>query len=655
MPENRIVANGLSRRSLLRTAVSMPLTSRVLAAQGSSTVVAGSTLDPRTIPKYVTRLAALPAMPMWSSYGGVDYYLIGIRQFSQQVLPLNLPKTVVWGYGSPRSPATFHSPACTIEARVGRPVQVMWANQLVDGSGRFLPHLLPVDPTLHWANPPGGRQGRDSHPTFASTPGPYTGPVPVVTHLHGAHVTEESDGYPESWYLPPAWDIPGGYARVGSSHDRHRAMAADQFGAEWSPGTAVYRYANDQSAGTLWFHDHTLGMSRLNVHAGLAGFYLLRGGARDLPPGVLPGPAPGADDRPGIRYHELSLVVQDRSFNRDGSIFFPDGRAFSGDVPPAGPFVPASDIPPIWNPDTFGNTMVVNGRTWPVLSVEPRRYRFRLLNACNARTLLLKIVANPLAPRPAPAALPCWQIGADGGFLPRPVQTDQLLCAPAERVDVIVDFTSLPAGTELFLINEGPDGMFMGGSPGKGLTPADPATTGQVMKFVVTQQSTRDTSVPPAQLSLPRLPSLGQSRRTWRISLTERHSTANPAAAVSYLLGTVAADGTPKPLTWADDVTERPALRTTETWELANFTGEAHPIHLHQVQFRVTGRQPLAGGGPGRGPESGETGVKDTVIAYPNEITRIDARFDISGRYVMHCHILDHEDNEMMRPIQPGG
>jgi bilirubin oxidase len=161
--------------------------------------------------------------------------------------------------------------------------------------------------------------------------------------------------------------------------------------------------------------------------------------------------------------------------------------------------------------------------------------------------------------------------------------------------------------------------------------------------------------VPPAQLSLPRLPSLGPSRRTWRISLTERRSTAQPAAAVSFLLGTVAADGTPKPLTWADDVTERPALRTTETWELTNFTGEAHPIHLHQVQFRVTGRQPLGAAAPGRGPEGGETGEKDTVIVYPNEITRVDARFDIPGRYVMHCHILDHEDNEMMRPIQPGG
>jgi len=655
MPEKRIAANGLSRRSLLRTAVSMPLTSGILATGGNYTAVVGSTLDPRTIPKYATRLAVLPAMPMWSSYGGIDRYVIGVRQFSQQVLPPNLPKTVVWGYGSPRNPATFHTPAFTIEAQVGRPVRVMWANQLVDASGRFLPHLFPVDPTLHWANPPGGGRGRDSRPVFSSTPGPYTGPVPIVTHLHGAHVTEESDGYPEAWYLPPAWDIPVGYATVGSYHDRYRAVAADRFGAEWSQGSAVYQYANDQSAGTLWFHDHTLGMTRLNVHAGLSGFYLLRGGARDLPPGVLPGPAPGGDDRPGIRYHEIPLVVQDRSFNRDGSIFFPASRAFTGDTPPTGPFIPVTDVPPIWNPDSFGNTMVVNGNTWPVLPVEPRRYRFRLLNACNARTLILKIVANPLAARPAPAALPWWQIGADGGFLPRPAETDQLLCTTAERVDVIVDFTSVAVGTELFLINEGPDGPFSGGSPGKGLTPADSATTGQVMKFVVTPLASRDTSVPPARLSLPPLPPLGPSRRTWRISLNEQHSTSSPKVTVSHLLGAVAADGTAKPLSWAAEVTERPALRTTETWELANFTGEAHPIHLHQVQFRVTGRQPLAGSGPGRPPESGETGVKDTVIVYPNEITRIDARYDIPGRYVMHCHILDHEDNEMMRPIQPGG
>jgi FtsP/CotA-like multicopper oxidase with cupredoxin domain len=631
----------------------MPLTSRILSTPVGVTPVAGSTLDPTTIPKYQVRLPELPAMPRWSTRGGIDDYLIGVRQFSQQVLPPNLPKTVVWGYGSPRIPSTFHSPAFTIEARVGRPVRVMWANQLVDASGRFLPHLFPVDPTLHWANPPGGPRGRDSHPTFTATPGPYSGPVPIVTHLHGGHVTEENDGYPESWYLPQAWDLPTDYARVGTYHDRHRAIAADRSGVEWAPGTAVYQYANDQPAGTLWFHDHALGMSRLNVHAGLAGLYLLRGGDRDLPRGVLPGPAPQVDDWPGTRHYEIPLVVQDRSFNRDGSIFFPQNRAFAGDTPPSGPFIPASDIPPIWNPDSFGNTMVVNGRTWPVLTVEPRRYRFRLLNACNARALILKIVANPLAPRPAPAALPLWQIGADGGFLPRPAQTDQLLCATAERADVIVDFTSVAAGTELFLINEGPDMMFSGGSPGKGLTPADPATTGQVMKFVVGPRATPDTSVPPAQLSLPPLTSLGPSTRTWQISLNEQRSASTPNATTRYLLGTVT-DGKPTPLEWGADVTERPALGATETWELTNFTGQAHPIHLHQVQFRVTGRQPI-GGGPSRPPQDGETGVKDTVIAYPNEITRVDARFDIPGRYVMHCHILDHEDNEMMRPIQPGG
>jgi bilirubin oxidase len=617
----------------------LPAATRVAAAAFAP--VPGGSLDPTSIPKYVTPLFALPAMAASDRSGGIDRYQIAVRQFRQQILPAGLPGTTVFGYGNPNDSGTFHYPSHTIEAQVNHAVRVQWSNQLVTGTGRFRPHLFAVDPTLHWANPPGGRAGRDSRPVFTATPGPYRGPVPIVTHLHGAHATEESDGYPEAWFLPLAWDIPNSYAKVGSFYDRFKEEAHNRYGVTWSPGTATFQYANDQRATSLWFHSHELGLTRLNIYAGLAGFYTLRGGSGDLPTGVLP-------DR--TRF-EFALMIQDRSFNQDGSLFFPDNRPFFGDVPPGGPFIPDTDVPPMWNPEFFGNTMVVNGNTWPVMRVEARRYRFRLLNASNTRVLMLKLVRNPLASRPATPALPLWVIGADGGFLPRPVSVGSLPIAVAERYDVIVDFSGQPEGTELFLINEGPDEPFGGGQPGTDFEPADPGTTGQVMKFIVGRCSSSDGSVPPANLQLPGLARLGAASTTRRLSLNEMSSEFFDAP-VMGMLGTLNADGTANALGWEAPVTEHPALGATEIWELHNFTEDAHPIHVHLVQFQVVNRQPF--GGQARGPQAFETGTKDTLVALPGEITRIKARFDTAGRFVWHCHIIDHEDNEMMRPYQIG-
>ncbi len=598
----------------------------------------GGTLDPTTIPKYVTPLFQLPRMPAASTSGGIDRYEIAVRQFAQQILPSGFPATQVFGYGAPSQSGTFHYPAFTVEARVGRPVRVRWANQLTS-NGRFRPHLLPVDPTLHWANPPGGTAGRDSRPEFTRTPGPYRGPVPIVTHLHGAHVFDDSDGYPEAWYLPNASDIPSSFARVGSFYDQFRASARNRYGVTWDPGTAVFQYPNDQRATALWYHSHELGLTRLNIYAGLTGNYLLRGGPGDLPDGVLPN---------GSR--ELPLVIQDRSFNANGSLFFPASRSFFGDVPEGGPYIPTTDVSPIWNPEFFGNTMVANGRTWPALRVEARRYRFRLLNASNTRVLMLRVVRDPLATRPAPSALSIWVIGADGGFLPAPVRADRLPVAVAERYDVIIDFSGLREGTELFLINEGPDEPFGGGEPGTDFAPADPGTTGQVMKFVVTARTSTDTSVPPSQLSLPSAPRLGTANKTRPLSLNEMMSEFFDAPAMA-MLGTMMDHG-PMPMPWMDPVTENPALGATEIWELHNFTEDAHPIHVHLVQFEILDRRPMDG--VARPPEPWELGTKDTVVALPDEITRIKAKFDLRGRYVWHCHIIDHEDNEMMRPYQVG-
>ena len=624
--------------------------------------VPGGTLDPLLIPKYQMPLIIPPAMPRTSQLPGsnpgetIDYYEIAVRQFEQQILPPcdpNLPAqpgwpvTKVWSYGSANHAGTFNYPAFTIETSWRRPAQVKWINDLKDpATGHFLPHLFAVDQTLHWANPAGPIDGHSMDPT------PYTGPVPIVTHVHGAHVGDESDGYAEAWFLPAASDIPAGYTTEGTWYNTFRHSAASRHGLHWEAGSATFHYPNDQRATTLWYHDHTMGMTRLNVYAGPAGFYLLRGGPHDLATGILPGPAPALDDPAGVKYYEIPIAIQDRSFNADGSLFFPSGRDFFDGF--TGPFVPDSDVAPIWNPEFIGNTMVVNGRTWPVLDVEPRRYRFRLLNGCNARTLLLEF-NHP--------AIKFWQIGSEGGFLPFPVQHSRLLMGPAERADVIVDFTGLADATEIILLNMGPDFPFGGGEPVVDFLPADATTTGQVMKFRVVPLAGEDTSTPIRDLRLPVLPVLGGATVHRQVSLNELDSAViTPLfGPLKALLGTVLdPTGSPSgvPKAFMDPITENPDPGATEVWEIFNFTADAHPIHIHQVMFQVMNREvfdPLSTiKGTVFWPNPWELGYKDTVLALPGQITRIKARFDLAGLYVWHCHIIDHEDNEMMRPFAVG-
>jgi spore coat protein A len=634
------------------------------------------TLDPRSIPKYVTPVVILPAMPRTAKLStkaeeDIDYYEIGVRQFQQHILPasMDLP-TTVWGYGSAGHPGSFNYPGLTIEARWSTALRVKWINQLVDRGANYLPPLLPVDQTLHWANPPAGPGETDAE-GFDATP--YMGPVPLVTHLHGHHSGQESDGFPSAWYLPAANNLPAGYATGGSFYDVFKAQAEALYRQPWRPGSAVFQYENEQGATTLWYHDHALGTTRLNVYAGLAGLYLLRGGPGDEVIGTLPRPAPAPGDRPGTTYYEIAMIVQDRSFNADGSLFYPDRRAFLDRLnrPAVAPnldipFIPnracdrrRSDVPPIWNPEFFPNTMVVNGRVWPFLEVEQRRYRLRFLNACNSRFLLLKMSNG----------MPFWQIGADGGFLPTPVALDQLLLGVAERADVIVDFTEVAPGTEIVLRNLAPDQAFGGGVPGVDFVSADPETTGQVMQFRVGAATAPDRSTPPADLILPAPRPLPPATRTRPLSLNEEDSRTvrvsrdksgdvrldcahgAPFGPVVSLLGTVT-DGRPESLRWKDPITDNPAVGATEIWELHNFTKDAHPIHIHEIQFEVLGRQRFHG--PARGPEPWETGRKDTVIALPGEITRVKATFDRGGLFTWHCHMLEHEDHEMMRPYQIG-
>jgi FtsP/CotA-like multicopper oxidase with cupredoxin domain len=615
-----------------------------------------------------------------------DYYEISVRQFSQQILPAGLPATTVWGYGavaarSRRGLLLHNAPSLTIEAMYNRPTRVKWINELVDANGDFLPHLLPVDQTLHWANPPGGTDGRDTRPTFEATPGPYTGPVPLVTHAHGAvGVGDESDGYAEAWYLPAAGNMPAGLATEGTWYDFFAGKAAASYGAAWGPGFATFQYPNLGRAGTTWYHDHVLGMTRLNVYAGPAGFYMIRGGpagddavldSRTGLPAALPGPAPRENDKfpPNKRYREIAIAIQDRSFNADGSLFYPDTRAFFDGI--EGLYIPETDISPIWNPEFFGNMIMVNGNTWPFRTVEQRRYRFRVLNGCQSRFLILDFNELP--------GVEVWAIGNEGGFLAAPANLtagtgNGLLMGLAERADLIVDFTNVPVGNYV-LGNVGPDEPFGGGVPGVDFEPADPGSTGQIMEFRVVPAVDVDTSTPPQFLQLPAITSLPAATVTRPLALLEEMSAFFEDAPAEALLGTVEGNPNLAPGVWTrrlwmDPVTENPAVGTTEVWEMYNATGDAHPMHIHEVHFEVVNRQDIfvdendqtvqvVPGSEPTPPEPWETGLKDTVIAYPGQVTRVRVRFDTPGQFVWHCHIVEHEDNEMMRPyrigpVQPG-
>jgi FtsP/CotA-like multicopper oxidase with cupredoxin domain len=661
----------------------------------------GGSLLPENVTKYVTPMLIPPVMPraavIKDQMGkNVDYYEISMKQFLQQVLPAGMPKTLLWGYGAvskrgKRGLLLHNAPSLTIEAQHGRPVRVKWINDLVDGSGNYLPHLLPVDQTLHWSNPPGGVAGRDTRPDWSgqSTPGSYTGPVPIVTHVHGAvGVGDESDGYTEAWYLPDANNIPAGYATEGTWYDFFAGKAAASYGATWGSGYATFQYPNDNRASTIWYHDHALGMTRLNVYAGPAGFYLIRGGVDDTVldsrtglDAILPGPAPKENDKfpPNKTYYEIPIAIQDRSFNTDGSLFYPDTREFFDGM--AGDYIPDGEFPPIWNPEFFGNMMMVNGNTWPYQTVEQRRYRLRFLNGCQSRFLILDFNQIP--------GVEVWAIGNDGGFLEAPVNLtttngNRLLMALAERADLIVDFTNVPEGNYV-LGNVGPDEPFGGGIPGTDFPVADPDSTGQIMQFQVVPAVEPDPTTPPQFLQLPQVLPLPVETVTRPLALIEVmghgvDANGNPLEGpVEALLGTVGPDsldptvpdGVWAERKWMEEVTETPAVGATEVWEFYNTTGDAHPMHVHEVVFEVINREglvldgddevvePIQLDGNITPPESWETGFKDTVTAYPGQVTRVKAQFLNPGQYVWHCHIVEHEDNEMMRPfrigpVQPG-
>jgi spore coat protein A, manganese oxidase len=628
-----------------------PAPSEVMQPQDTPQVEPTPSLDPIEIPKFAQPLLIPPAMPPSAVANGVTEFRIVAAQFSQQVLPPPLPKTMVWGYGKDGDPSTLSYPAYTVETRSRQPVRVTWVNGLVDASGHYLKHLLPVDPTIHWADPgpqivAHGDAGHGNH-AGAEPSAPYTGPVPIVTHVHGAHSFDHSDGHPEAWFLPDAIDIPSGFAARGP-HYRSQLEAGK--------GKAVFDYPLDEEAATLWYHDHSLGMTRLNVAAGLAGFWIVRSDAEAAL--NLPAPAPAVGDAPGTRYYEIPLVIQDRTFAPDGSLSYPSRRAQYDGYD--GPFIPDSQVPPIWGPEFFGNVIVVNGRVWPYLEVEPRLYRFRLLNASDARTVMLSF---------GNAKVEFKQIGGDGGFRPdAPLASQLLTIGPAERYDVLVDFSGLKVGTRFVLLNSGPDEAWGGPDADPPQDPADPDTTGQVMQFrVVAGTGSGTAGAVPA--SLPPRAGLWPTKPARDLLLAELQVPGEFPYHVR--LGTVALG----PLSWSATATEVIELNATEVWRVANTTDDAHPIHLHLIDFQLVDRTPFDVDrfraaesawlartgpepeldafvtGPATPPAPSELGPKDTVMMLPGTITRIVARFDRAGSYVWHCHIIEHEDNEMMRPM----
>jgi FtsP/CotA-like multicopper oxidase with cupredoxin domain len=261
-----------------------------------------------------------------------------------------------------------------------------------------------------------------------------------------------------------------------------------------------------------------------------------------------------------------------------------------------------------------------------------------------------------------------WQIGNEGGFLPAPVDLttengNQLLMGLAERADLIVDFTRVSEG-KYVLGNLGPDEPYGGGTPGTDFDFADPDSTGQIMEFRVIPATATDPTTPPRYLQLPAITPLPAETQTRTLALMEMMSNFEDGPAEAKLGNVDLKTGIATSKMWAEQVSENPKVGDTEIWEFYNFTADAHPMHVHEVVFEVVNRQEIAfteslgnisnialGGDP-IAPEAWESGFKDTVIAYPGQVTRIRAKFDSPGQFVWHCHIVEHEDNEMMRPYR---
>ncbi len=723
-----------------------------LGAIVTQTPLAGS-----AIPQFIDPLPTLSLAggPMITIFGNQPL-TITMSEFDAYILPTGTfapgvkPRTKVWGYiygNAPLNPVETYLGPVIVNTR-GTPTEMTWVNNLgvadpyaIPSAGsNLLAYTQSTDQTLHWADPLNGEANMCNMtggvPGFGTTCSKnYTGPIPAVTHLHGGEVPPEIDGGPDAWFTSNG-------AYHGHSYYTRNPLTDPL-------NSAVYRYPNRQEAAPIWFHDHTLGVTRLNVFAGLAGVYMITDPAND--PKGLPGPI-------------VPLVIQDRMFDTTGQLFFP-ADSYGGLL-----WTPNPDHP-YWVPEFVGDTIVVNGKAWPYFNVAPQRYRFLFLNGSNARTYELFLLNQTAGGTPGPVF---WQIGTDGGYLNKPVKVDpndpvmpmKLTLMPGERADVIIDFTGLAPGTTLLLRNTGRTPYPKGTSP-------QGATTGRIMEFrVVTSDpnyspgtfnptvagvtlrggtnpdgTTQGPAIVPlvdpatgTQLVTPQKTRLLTLNEVLKPASTATDPvtgvlTAYPGGPLEILVNNTKWTGD-SPRTYNDftpitvngittKYSELPQEGDIELWEIVNLTRDAHPMHLHLVQFQLMNRQnfntnnynaayaaafpapaggiaayipsfgppldyrpannPLSGGKLGGNPDitpylqgtamppaPNEAGWKDTVMALPGQVTRIMVRwaptdlptntpaaqlnfpFDPSDGfqhgYVWHCHIIDHEDNEMMRP-----
>ena len=497
------------------------------------TVPAPGALDPRTLTPWVD---ALPLPEVLRSSGlraspekpGVQLPFYRVAMREiHQKVHRDLPPTRMWGFNN-------SSPGPIFETRSGEGLIVEWANELPTK------HFLPIDHTLHGAE-------LDKQE------------VRSVVHLHGGRTPAASDGYPEDWVVP------------GKS--------------------LVYHYPNRQDAALLFYHDHTMGINRLNIYAGLQGLFVVRDEVEDrlnLPAGK----------------YEIPLLLYDRFLRTDGQMEYP--------VSP--------DPKAPWVPEIYSNAMLANGKLFPYVDVVPRRYRLRVMNGSNAR--FFRISMGSL--------LEMHQIGSDQGLLPAPVRMKRILLAPAERTDFVFDF-SAHAGEKILLQSD----------------------SFQILQFRVATSGTTDTSSLPQTLRPVVRIAESKAVKTRRLTLDETMNDVQDSMGMMLFK-------TP----WHMAVTEKPALNTIEIWELVNLTEDAHPIHLHLVRFQLLDRRTmdkfhyqdkgeLRFYGPAVAPGPDEMGWKDTVRCEQGTVTRIIVPFEgYAGRYVWHCHILEHEDNEMMRPYE---
>ncbi len=588
-------------------------------------------LDPMLQPKFVN---PLPIASRVTAKGPGKAIKADIKE-SEQFLGLyggdgDQLETRVWGYkysnaSTLRNGGNGIYPGATIVAERDTPISVLWRNKLKDFNLKKLApweaHLLPMDTSTHLASPQNL---------------PKVG-VPTVTHLHGGHTESASDGYPEAWFT----------------------KNFKETGPEFVKQT--YRFDNDQESATLWYHDHALGITRLNMYAGLSGFYLLRDDTENQL---------GTDSVLPAEPYENEIMLQDRMFDANGELFMPFTNPELEPVNPltGEPFLTLLPGPSIIT-EFFGDFILVNGMTWPVLEVEPRKYRFRILNSSDSRFYILKF----------DNAMSLLQVGTEQGLMHQATELTELMLAPSERADIVVDFSGLE-NADITLLNLGPDAPFkgldamgnvIGGS-------ADPATTGQIMQFRVSKafdHGVVEATVGAGTTLRPPLPIPVQSGATRQLVLFEG---LDEYGRLEPMLGTLA-EGS---LAWFEAITETPNLNDVEVWEIYNTTEDAHPIHIHLIAFQTINRESFTGTviqrtqlqhngesgvgaellaesvvltGDARPPEPSERGWKDTVVALPGEVTRVITRpFDRPGLYVWHCHIISHEDHEMMRPFHVG-